>query len=205
MGRAIPGQQPPPILQIHREPLKAGIEDAYHVVESDTARVAAALGCPHPYLGTESLTGPREVWWFNGYESSADQQRVGDDYAKNTRLMAALSENSRRKASLTLAPIQIVATYRPDWTVGVPWILGHGRFLVITVGGSDRPANGTAFEAADGTPVIVTPAHTREDADRARALGGPETHIFAARPAWSVPAAEWVAADPTFWQPRAPR
>jgi hypothetical protein len=205
MATAIPGQPPPSILQIHREPLKPGSEVAYDAIEADTARVAAALGCPHPYVGIESLTGPKEVWWFNGYESSAEQQRVGDEYAKNTRLMAALFENSKRKAELTLAPIQIFAKYRPDWTVGAPWILGRGRFLVITVGSIDRPASGTTFEAADGALVVVSSADTQEQANRSRTLAGHEAHIFAVRPEWSVPAAEWIAADPMFWQPRGSR
>jgi hypothetical protein len=58
---------PPPILQIAREPLKPGREAAYRNVEEDTARQSAKLGCPHPYLGVESLSGPKEIWWFNGY------------------------------------------------------------------------------------------------------------------------------------------
>jgi len=74
--------QPPRILQIHREGLKPGSEDAYRQIEDDTARICAELGCPHPYLGIESLTGSREVWFFNGYESSAERKHVVDDYAK---------------------------------------------------------------------------------------------------------------------------
>ena len=52
------------ILQIYREPLKPGSEDAYRAIEEDTARVCANLKCPHPHLAMESLTGPREVWWL---------------------------------------------------------------------------------------------------------------------------------------------
>jgi hypothetical protein len=77
--------------------------------------------------------------------------------------------------------------------------------MVIAVGMTDRPSAGTAFEAGDGTPVVVISAQSHEDADRARALAGPNAHTFAVRPAWSVPAAEWTAADPAFWQPRASR
>ena len=57
------------ILQIVREPLKPGSEAAYYALEEDTAHAAAALGCPHPYLGAESVTGSKEVWWFNGRTS----------------------------------------------------------------------------------------------------------------------------------------
>ena len=196
---------PPQLLQIYREPLKPGREAEYHRIEEDTARVAAALGCPHPYLGVESVTGAKEVWWLNGYTSPAEQRQVSDDYAKNTELMAALQENSRRKADLTLRPIEILANYRQDLSVGAPWILGHGRFLVIAVTQDTRRSPGTVFEGLDGTCVIVTSARTREEADAAQALAGDAANIFAVRPSWSFPAKEWSAADPMFWQPRRQR
>jgi hypothetical protein len=196
--------QPPRLLQIYREPLKPGSEAAYHAIEADTARIAATLGCPHPYLGAESLTGSKEVWWFNGYESPAEQKQVYDDYAKNTRLMAALQRNSHRKASLTLAPIEALASYRQDLSIGTPWLLGRGRFLVITVTQSDRRISGTVFVAPDGARFIVASAQTRPEADAARGLAGSESNILAVRPSWSFPAKEWIAADSAFWQPASP-
>jgi hypothetical protein len=191
--------RPPQILQIYREPLKPGSEAAYQAIEEETARIAAALGCPHPYLGAESLTGPQEVWWFNGYESAAEQKEVYEAYASNARLTEALQRNSKRKASLTLESIETFATYRRDLSVGAPWILGHGRFLVITM--TTRPqSRGTVFEAPDGRRFIVTSAKTPEEADAARSVAGSEANIYAVRPGWSFPAKEWVAADPLFWQ-----
>ena len=195
-----PLSAPPQILQIYREPLRPGCESAYDAIERDTARLSAELGCPHPYLGAKSLTGPKEVWWFNGYASSDEQRQVYDDYVKNTRLITALQENSRRKASLTCEHIEVFANYRPDLTVGTPWILGHGRFLVITVTRSNRQLAGTVFEAADGTRFIITSTRTREEADAPTARAAGETNVFAVRPSWSFPAQDWIAADPVFWQ-----
>jgi hypothetical protein len=189
---------------LYRERLKPGNEAAYSAVEEDTARIAVALGCPHAYLGSESLTGSKEVWWFNGYESAFEQRQVYDEYAKNSQLMAALQQNSKRKASLTLEPIEVFAKYRQDLSVGTPWILGIGRFLVITVTKSSPRTVGTVFEAPDGTRFIVTSAQTRQGADAAQAVAGPESNIFAVRPSWSVPAKEWIAADSPFWQPSSP-
>jgi hypothetical protein len=119
---------PPNILQIYREPLKPGVESAYSVLEEEQARISVEYECPHPYLGAETVTGPKEVWWFNAYSSAAEQRQVYDDYAKNTRLMAALQSNSKKKASLTLAPIEVFANYRADLSVGPPGRLGRGAF-----------------------------------------------------------------------------
>ena len=113
-------------------------------------RGSAEFGCPHPYLGIESLTGSKEVWWLNGYTTTAEEGGVVDDYARNTRLLAALKENSQRKASLTGKAAEIFANYLPDLTVGVPWILGHGRFLVITVMKSNRRIHGTVSKQRAG-------------------------------------------------------
>lgn len=199
MQTATPSQ-PPRILQIHREALKPRSEALYQAIEEDTARLQAKHGCPHPYLAVESLTGSKEVWFFNGYRSSAEQRRVYDDYAKNTRLLAALQRNSRRKSRLTLPPTNTFANYRQDLTVGVPWILGQGRFLVITVTKGLPRVSGTVFEAEDGTQFIVTIAHTRREADRAARQAGSPSRVFAVRPSWSFPAKQWIAADSRFWR-----
>jgi hypothetical protein len=162
----------PQILQIFREALKSGSKDAYRRIEERTARLSAELGCPHPYLGIESLTGSKEVWWLNGYTSAAERKQVVDDYSINTRPLAALKENRQRKASPTGKAAEIFANYRPDLTVGVPWILGHGRFLVITVMKSNRRINGTVFEATDGTRFAGMPARTRKEANAVAAAPG---------------------------------
>ena len=193
--------QPPQILQIYGEALKPGTEAAYQEVEVDTARLCAEFRCPHPYLAIETLTGPKEVWFLNGYESSDEQKQVVDDYAKNGSLMAALQQNSRRKAALTRTLLNVFANYRQDLSHGVPWIIGHRRFLVITVIRSGPRIDGTVFEAADGTRFIFRAVQTRREADALAEITGQKSRVFAVRPAWSFPAEEWVVADPAFWRP----
>lgn len=61
-------EHPPRILEIYREPLKASSEATYRAVEEDAARICAELKFPHSHLAIESLTGPKEVWWLNGFE-----------------------------------------------------------------------------------------------------------------------------------------
>src|SRR5260370_11569808 len=68
---------PSPILYIAREPLVAGRENAYREIEEVTARLSAKLGCPHPYLAMESLTGPKEICWLNGFDWPEAQRQAG--------------------------------------------------------------------------------------------------------------------------------
>jgi len=195
MQSAAPAQ-PPAILQIFREPLKAGAEAEYDRIESDTARQCAELRCPHAYLGTESLTGPKEVWWFNGYESAADRKQVADAWASHKQALTVLASNGKRKARLTGKAIEVFASYREDLSPASPWLMGRGRFLVITVTRTAAAMKGTVFETEDGTRFVIVPARTREEAD---AAAGPDSRVFAVRASWSYPTADWVAADPGFW------
>ena len=192
--------QPLALLQIVREPLKPGSDTAFNVIEEERARASATLGCPHPYLGAESLTGSKEAWWFNGYQSSTEQKQVYDAYANNAALMAAFQQSAKPKADLTLKPMEVFVRYRADLSAGTPWLLGHGRYLVIIVTKSTLRLSGTVFEGSDGVRVLVIPTETRQEADAARASAGPEATILAVRVSWSFPAPDWIAADPPFWR-----
>jgi hypothetical protein len=189
---------PPQILQIYREPLQPASERAYDAIEVETARVAAQLGCPNPYLGAASVSEPKEVWWFNGYESTDKQQEVFDAYAKNTRLMAALQDLSARKKALTFASIEAFANYRPELSAAPVWTLGEGRFLIVTMTPHEPHVPGTVFQAPDGIRYIVRSAQTCEQA-QALSDAAPDTRVLAVRPSWSFPAQDWVTADPDFW------
>jgi hypothetical protein len=104
------------VLLIAREPLVAGRENAYREIEEETARLSAKLGCPHPYLAMESPTGPKEIWWFNGFDSPDDQRQVAEACEKNTPFSAALKKKGDRKAPVTGKVIELAAQYRPDLT-----------------------------------------------------------------------------------------
>jgi hypothetical protein len=196
-------ERPPQILQIHRDFLRSGSEAAYAKIEQDAARVCAGLGCPHPYLAIESVSGPKEVWFFNGYVSAAEQKQTGDAYAKNPTLVAALNEIvASKKDLLESESVNVFTDYREQLSSGTTWIMGHGHFLVITVTQSKSEIEGTVFEAEDGTRFIVRSTRTRNHADTEAVAAGSETRVFAVRPDWSLPAAEWIAADRPFWAGR---
>jgi hypothetical protein len=190
--------EPPAILQIYREPLKRGAEAEYDRLESDTARQCAQLRCPHAYLGLESLTGPKEVWWLNGYDSDADRKQVADAWAASTEVLALLGRNAKRKAALVGKGVESFARYRPALSAGEPWRLGRGRFLVIWSGTGSAPRKGTVYEADDHTRFVIVSARTREEADALAA--GSKARVFAVRPSWSHADEAWIAADPELWR-----
>jgi hypothetical protein len=66
---------PPNILAIFRDSVKAGREVEYRAAEEDAARACAEFHYPHPHLALESLSGPHEVWWLNAFESEEERTR----------------------------------------------------------------------------------------------------------------------------------
>ena len=194
------GERPPRLLQIYRDFVNAGSETVFKAVEEDAARVCAELDCPNVHLAMESLTTPTQVWWLTPYESEADKQRVADGYARNRALMAALEGIAERKAGLVGTPVDVIANYRAELSRGA-WKVAGARFFVVTMTNGDPGIGGTAFEAGDGMRLILRGYGSRQEAEVASAESDPDTMAFAVRPYWGMPAREWIAADPEFWQP----
>jgi hypothetical protein len=195
-----PRNQSPQILYISREFWKPGHEAELNRIEAEAARVCIGLGVPHPYLGIESLTGPKEVWYINGFASAEELNQVTEAYSKKPELLAAMNRFAQQRREFQSHPnIEVTATYRPELSRGAEWVVGEDRFLVITVTKGDPHSDGMVFESQDGLRFIVTAAKTRAQTDAKLSAAGPDAKIFAARPEFSMPAAQWVASDPSFW------
>lgn len=193
-------QPPPRILQIYRDIVKPGAEAGYAATERDLARACAEFGFPHDYLAVESRTGRKEVWFFNAWESEEEQREVAEAYQRNAPLVAALEAGGRRKASLVAEAIEAFGHYQPELSRGEPWTPGRGRFLAIAITKGVSRLEGTVFEADDGLRFVISAAATLAEAQARAAAAGAEARVFAVRPEWSKPAAEWTAADPGFWR-----
>lgn len=194
-----PEQAPPRFMFIYRDSLKQGVDAAFRAIEADAARICADLKCPNPYLALESLSGPHEAWWLNAFADAGDTTRVVKAYAANRQLMDALGTIAKRKEAMVGTPISGYAVYRAELSRGPAWSVAGAQFMVVTVTRSRLPAEGSVWEMADSTLYVLRPAKTRGQAE-SLARGG--ARIFAVRPSWSMPAPEWVAADPGFWRKR---
>jgi len=191
--------EPPRILYIYREFWKPGTQADLDRIETKGARMCIDLKCPHPYLGIESLTGSKEVWYLNGFTSIEEQNRVKEEYNKKG-LFALMNQFTQQRAPFQSEPGKdSFSNYHPELSHGLPWSMGRGRFLVIVVTKGNPQSDGTVFETEEGMRFIVTPAQTRAEANGKLSSAGPGAKIFAVRPHFSMPASEWVASDPSFW------
>ncbi|HZH40100.1 MAG TPA: hypothetical protein VFD85_03780 [Gemmatimonadales bacterium] len=191
-------QTAPRLLYIYRDSLKQGVDSSYHAIENEGAQACADFRCPNPYLAIESLSGPHEAWWINAFAADSDTVQVVLAYAANRPLAAALGSIAARKAPLIGKPVEGFARYRPDLSRGPAWSVAGARFVVLLTTRNTGPVEGSVWEAHDSMRYVLRTAPSRELAETlARTLGA---RVFAIRPEWSMPSADWVAADPTFWR-----
>lgn len=186
-------------LLIHRDVLEPGVEATYKAIEEDAARFCAELNCPNVHLALESIGEPKEILWLTAYESEAEKQKIIDAYAANKPLTEALAGISKRREGLLSSDVDHFTAHRADLSRGDPWSPAGARFAVVTMTKRADRIEGSVFEAPDGTRFGLRPFSTREPADAAAAAIGPEARVFAVRPYWGMPAKDWIATDPEFW------
>ncbi len=196
---AVFAQHPAPrFLYIYRDSVKSGVDSAYRAIENDGAQICADLKCPNPYVALESLSGPHEVYWLNAFATPADTARVAKVYATNRPLMDALGLVAKRKEGMIGTPVQALGVYRPNLSRGPAWSVARARYMLVYTTRSRKPTDGSVWELPDSTLFVFRPMRTAEEA-RALATTG-NARAFAVRPNWSMPAPEWIAADPDFWR-----
>jgi hypothetical protein len=194
------------ILFVAREFWLPGHQTDLTRIESHAAEVCIGLGVPHPYLGIESVTGPKEVWYLNGLRSSEEYREVNEAYNKNHELTAAMARFARDRETYESQPAkQGAAMYRADLSLGVEWKMGMDQYLVILVAKNASAGKGAVFVNEDGEQFVVSSAKTLGAAKEKQSVMGPESTIFIVRPEFSLPAAEWVANDPAFWTSKHPK
>ena len=203
MASAISPAHSPQILEVAREYLKPGAVQAIHEIEVDAAQICIRLKFPHRYLVLESLTGPKEFWYLNAFDSQAELDEVSREYDGNKAVRSALAENLKRKAPyLAAESTDVFLNYRPELSGGTPWVMRHGRFLVIAWTKESGGTAGTVFEGPDGNRLVIRAARTRAEAESMATAAGAGTPVFAIHPELGWPNEEWVAADPEFWRVR---
>jgi hypothetical protein len=185
--------KPPKILQVYRDFPKPESFAEYAKIEEDAARICVELHCPYPFLAMESLTGPKEVWFLNGFKSQADREKVVLDYVNNRALLAALEQIAARKKGLIADPTELFANFRQGMSRGPLWMLGQSHFVVATLTLLSLKVEGTFYETEDGKRLIMKSAQSRGEAQKL-AAASPDTQAFAVRPYWSMPAKNWAVA-----------
>ncbi|HWO38218.1 MAG TPA: hypothetical protein VNO32_56305 [Candidatus Acidoferrum sp.] len=171
--------RPPQILEVSRDYLKPDAVAANRKLERRAEDLCRTLGFTHPYLTIETVSGPAEMWYLNGFDSEAEVEKLRREYQQNTKLLAALDDITRQKVPLKrLESTDEFVNFRPDLSRGDPWIIGRGQFFVIVLFDGDRPMNGTVFEMKDGSRMLVRTTQTSSAARDLAASAGSIARVF---------------------------
>ena len=171
--------RPPRILEVYRDYLKPDAVAANHKLERRAEDLCRTLGFTHPYLTIESVTGPAEMWYLNGFDSEAEVEKPRREYQHNTKLLEAINDITRQKVLLKHSEsTDEFVNYRPDLSRGDPWIIGRGQFFVIVLFDGEPPLNGTVFEIKDGIKMLVRTAQSSSDAHVLAASAGSTARVF---------------------------
>jgi len=169
----------PQILGVSRDYLKPDAVAANRKLERRADDLCRTLGFTHPDLTIESVSGPAEMWYLNGFDSEAAVEKLRREYQQNTKLLAALDDITRQKLPLKrLESTDEFVNYRPDLSRGDPWIIGRGQFFVIVLFDGDPQMNDTVFEMKDGSRMLVRTTQTLSEARFLTASGGSTARVF---------------------------
>jgi len=194
MAQQVPFTPPPRILQLHREQIVPNRQGDYLRNETDAVAAESRVGFQHSYLALRGLNQANDVWFVNGFDSYADIDQIGRDFAANADLTAALNNISAAKADLVIDPREIFARFREDLSYGRGMSGQRTRYFVLSIV-SVRPGHAQEYAEVrriirsfhqqsnspiihsvyqvdsgmpDGTFLIFTPASSLDDAGAAR-------------------------------------
>lgn len=132
--------QPPKILQIAREDVKAGKAGAHDKYEAQWAAAMLKANVSVTSIGMTSIND-NEAWWISGYDSYAQFEKETTD----PKASAVMAQFMPGDAEYISGSRTIVAQFRPDLSYGVGGSLGgaHG-FVVRTI--RVRPGHNSEYE-----------------------------------------------------------
>ena len=150
----------PQVLVITREEMKPGRGAAHLANEVGWAAMMSKAQWPTGWLGTTSLTGPSEAWFFTGFASLAefDKDRVAQEAApglSDTAKFQAVDGDLVNRTSTLLAAYRPLLSYQPE--VSLPKMRYFSIDTVVV-----KPGHGAAF-AAQWRDIIE--AHSKAKLD----------------------------------------
>lgn len=125
--------QPPPILVVHTEILKAGESpDAHIKTEAAIAQTLRNANADGHYMGLEAITGRARTVFIHGCASFADCQKQHDSIVQNASLMDQLRPQEAEDGALLAASTRSIYRFDKDLSLnsGAP---NGSRFFELTI------------------------------------------------------------------------
>lgn len=153
-----PPMEAPAVIQIGIETVRAGRGASHRALEQRWAQTFRQAGVPAHWLGTTTVTGPNEFWWFSGLSAIADLEAQDKAVEGVPGLEGSSDLLSRADADNVESTRSMLARFRPDLSRlgGVP--VPQARYFNMIMW-RVRPGQNRTFEdAAKLYATVVTEA-----------------------------------------------
>ena len=115
---------PPPVIQMFREEVKPGKGPLHAKTEAAWVAAYKKANLKYYYLGTTTMTGPCEAWFFSAYASLADVEKANMALEANKAVQAEIDRANITDGDLltnvrsTFLFYNSDLSYRPNFNVG---------------------------------------------------------------------------------------
>lgn len=123
----------PPLLQIFREDVKPGRGAAHEANEGAWAAAYAKAKMQSGWLGTTSMTGPNEAWFFTGLSSWDEWEKITKAEDSNEALSAEVKKLSAADGELLNKVSGIIARYAPEISYQPKVNLAQMRYMRVNI------------------------------------------------------------------------
>jgi hypothetical protein len=147
LAASLPAQAAPPApyLQVQVEQVKMGRNSHHYDLERRWAGAFREAKVPVYWLGTTTVTGPNEAWWFTPLQRIADLEAQEKAIAAAPGLGRASDLLSEADADNIESSRSLLARYRPDLSRPATFPVAQARYFML-VNWRIRPGQESRFE-----------------------------------------------------------
>ncbi|MBZ5629412.1 MAG: hypothetical protein LAO06_11170 [Acidobacteriia bacterium] len=122
---------PPPLLQIFREEVKPGKGPAHEKSEASWAAAYKQANLKYYYVGTTTMSGPSEAWFFSAYGSMEDAEKATALLSANKTAQADVDRINATDGELLTGARSWYAFYSPELSYRPNFNLGEYKYFMV--------------------------------------------------------------------------
>ena len=169
---------PPTVLQVQIESVRSGRGGMHAALEQDWAQTFRRSGVPVYWLGTTTVTGNDEAWYFTGMDGFGDLEAMDKAIDSSPGLGSASGRLAQADEENVSGTRSFVARYRADLSKPGPTPVANGRYFSITMF-RVRPGHEADFaNAAKLYGTVVADAKSSENWAVYQVVSGMPTPTF---------------------------
>jgi hypothetical protein len=122
---------PPPVIQVFREEVKPGKGPLHAKTEAAFVAAYKKANLKYYYLGTTSMTGPSEAWFFSAYGSMEDMEKANSAVEANKAVQAEIDRANVTDGDLLTGVRSTFLFYNPELSYRPNFNIGDYKYFML--------------------------------------------------------------------------